>query len=167
MSLQLIPADLEQHRELLRNLWDFYLYEYSRFTRYRVSSEGRFPDPDVGYTFFRQPFRHSILLIVDQEIAGFAIVDVNIDSHFTGASNVIYMAEFFVLAGFQGLGIGEQAATRLFDQFRGSWEVYEMRDNTNAQHFWRKVIGRYMNGSYTETAYPEYEGIVQCFDNAR
>jgi predicted acetyltransferase len=163
MSLQLTPADPQQHNELLRNLWELYLYEYSRFTRYQVMPNGRFQHLDVHKVFFPAPYRHAYIATVEDAIAGFAIVDAGIDSHFTGAVDVMYMSEFFVIASFQGLGIGEQMAVRLFDQFPGDWEVYEMQGNTNAQHFWRKVIGRYTNGSYRETAYPEFEGIVQQF----
>ncbi|MBX3081639.1 MAG: GNAT family N-acetyltransferase [Anaerolineae bacterium] len=164
MKLSLIPADPKLHDTLLRNLWQFYLYEFSRFTRDTVTPSGRFAETELDGVFSRYK-RHPFLIYADDAVAGFAIVDSGIKSHFTDSVSVIYMYEFFILAGYQKRGLGAQVATRLFDQFPGHWEVFEMADNLAAQHFWRKVIGRYTSGKYREITLVTADGFVQFFDS--
>ncbi|PJF27622.1 MAG: GNAT family N-acetyltransferase, partial [Phototrophicales bacterium] len=100
---------------------------------------------------------------VDNKLAGFAIINLLDESHITGAKNVIEMSEFFIMAAYQQKGYGAQAATQLFDKFRGDWEVFELEKNLRAQAFWRKVIGRYTNGNYREQLVAR--GVVQLFSN--
>jgi predicted acetyltransferase len=74
------------------------------------------------------------------------------------------MEEFFVLRKYRGQGIGAWFATQLFDRFPGVWEVGEIHANTNAQRFWRKVIGRYA-GEFEEIVVgnDRWDGPVQRF----
>lgn len=164
MRIDLIPATLHEHDTVIRNLWQFYIYEFSRFGRYPVTPAGRFHEQELDGLFSRSE-RHPFVLHADGNVAGFAMVDHAINSYFTDAKGINYMAEFFVLVAYQGRGVGAQAATLLFDQFPGKWEVYEMLPNVNAQHFWRKVIGRYTNGRYTESTTPNQKGIIQHFES--
>jgi predicted acetyltransferase len=45
------------------------------------------------------------------------------------------LCEFFVLRSLRGRGIGRAAAFAVFDRFRGSWEVEELRRNEPAGRF--------------------------------
>jgi predicted acetyltransferase len=162
-DIQILPATLDEHDTLLRNLWQFYIYEFSRFQRLRTTPAGRFHEKNVGSIFTREQ-RYPFILYADQAVCGFAVVDSGISSHYTPASEVVDMSEFFILAGFQGLGIGAQVATRLFDQFPGQWEVFQLKGNVAAQHFWRTIIGRYTANTYREIAVTE--GVVQLFESA-
>ena len=60
------------------------------------------------------------------------------------------VGEFFVLAKFQGTGLGRTIAFELFDRFAGVWEVAAMLENTGARRFWAKVVERYTSGEFTE-----------------
>ena len=164
MKVSLIRAEPKTHDTLLRNLWQLYLYEFSRFTRDPLTPAGRFAETELDGVFSRAN-RHPLIIYADDSVAGFAIVDSGIKSYFTNSPSVVYMYEFFVLAAFQKRGLGEQVARRLFDQFPGQWEVFEMGGNLNAQHFWRKVIGRYTDGHYRELDVPGADGFVQIFDS--
>jgi predicted acetyltransferase len=166
MNIELVPATIPQHDTLLRNLWQFYMYDFSRFmTDWRLTSGGRFFETDLDGVWSR-PYRQVFILQVLNDIAGFTIADVKRHSYLTDDPEVNYLAEFCVLAPFQGKGIGAAAATQLFDRFRGRWEVFEMEENRPAQAFWRKVIGRYMKGDYREMISKDHHGIVQLFDNS-
>jgi len=164
VKLSLIPADPKLHDTLLRNLWQFYLYEFSRFTHDPVTPAGRFAETELDGVFSRYK-RHPFLIYADEQVAGFAIVDSGVKSYFTDSLSITYMYEFFILAGFQKRGIGEKVAARLFDQFPSHWEVFEMADNLAAQEFWRKVIGRYTKDSYQEINLLTADGFVQVFDS--
>jgi len=60
------------------------------------------------------------------------------------------MSEFFVLRQYQRQAVGQAAACEAFDQFRGLWEVRQLLQNTSAVAFWRKVIGAYTRGRFSE-----------------
>ncbi len=50
------------------------------------------------------------------------------------------MAEFFVLRGWRGRGVGTKAAHDVWKRFPGVWEVRVMQANISAQHFWAGAI---------------------------
>lgn len=72
------------------------------------------------------------------------------------------MAEFFVLRAWRGRGIGRRAVLALFDRFRGKWEISELPRNAPAIRFWRRVIGGYRDGRYTESS--DASGVRQVVD---
>jgi len=145
-----------------RNLGQFYIYEYTAFMGWDVNYAGRFNEDDFD-GIFSEESRKPFLFRVDGKLAGFAIIDILEKSHITGAPNIIEMAEFFILAAYQRKGYGEQAAIRLFEMFKGEWEVFQLEKNARAQRFWRRIIGKYTNGNYREQ--PTSRGVVQIFNN--
>jgi predicted acetyltransferase len=165
VKIAVLPAALDDETTL-RNLFQFYEYEFSRFMGWLTTSAGKFYEIDLDGCW-TDPNRHPFLIRVDGNPAGFAIIDMQATSAITGEANVIEMREFFILAALQGQGIGAYAAAYLFDQFPGKWEVFELLKNVDAQPFWRKVIGRYTNNQYHEAVYEAHDGIVQSFDNSR
>jgi hypothetical protein len=44
------------------------------------------------------------------------------------------------------------------------WAVSELERNLPAQAFWRKVIGRYSEGNYTEKPLEDGSGVIQFFN---
>ena len=161
-TLDIQPAHYEDETTF-RNLGQFYIYEYTAFMGWDVNYAGRFNEDDFDELWSSHANHKPFLFRVDGKLAGFAIIDLLEKSHITGAPNIIEMAEFFIMSAYQGKGYGEKAATRLFDMFRGEWEVFQLEKNVRAQAFWRKIIGRYTNGKYTEK--PTSRGIVQTFNN--
>jgi predicted acetyltransferase len=150
----------------LRNLYQFYIYEFTRFMRHwHINYAGRYTEDDLDEVWYK-PRRSTFLAKVDGELAGFAIVDNGVRSEYSNEPETVLMVEFFIMAAFQGLGVAEQVAIRLFDLYPGRWEVFELEKNTRAQHFWRRIIGTYMNGQYREAPSPDGKGVVQYFDNS-
>lgn len=121
-----------------------YLHDFSEFTREDVDANGQYP-----YAYFDHYFRpnegesrHALFIRVDGQLAGFALVrQVN-------ARNS--MAEFFVMRKYRRSGVGSAAAREAFARFPGEWKVAELAANLPAQAFWRKVIGSFTHGAYTE-----------------
>jgi predicted acetyltransferase len=148
-----------------RNLFQFYLYEFSRFTHWRVTYTGQFFTIDLDgcwTTDTRLPY----FIRADNELAGLAIVDQNEKSELSGDANVSELAEFFVMAAYRRQGVGRRAALLLFDQFPGKWEVRQMAANEVAPLFWRNVIGAYSGGQYKEVAFDDerWHGTAQFFE---
>lgn len=81
-------------------------------------------------------------------------------------SNPLFEIEqFFILKKYNGRGIGKQAAIKIFDRYKGNWKVTQVERNYPAQAFWRSVIKKYSNNSYTET-YDDKRKSIQEFNNA-
>lgn len=164
VDLSIIPR---AQRDLLRNLWQLYIYDFSEFMGWDVSWQGRFLEDDLA-DCWSNPRRHPFLITADGCPAGFILVDRLERSQFTGRARVVDLREFFVLRAYRRRGVGTLAATRVFDLIRGTWEVAELAQNTAAQQFWRRVIGSYTEGRYTEQPFArgDMRGVVQSFDNS-
>lgn len=165
VKIEIRRATMREHDTLLRNVYQFYLYEYSTFmTDWRVLAGGRFYETDLD-GIWTDKGRHVFLIYADDDLAGFAFIEEVAKSYLTGEAQIIFMEEFYILSYFQKQGVGEKAAGLLFDHFPGKWEVSELPQNVRAQAFWRKVIGRYTNDNFREITIPEKDYVVQMFDN--
>jgi predicted acetyltransferase len=113
-------------------------------------------DLDVD-RFFDREGRHVYIVRADGELAGFALVH--------RADPVWHMSEFFVMRKYRRSGVGTRFAVTLFDRHPGTWEVRQIHANTPAQVFWRKVIGRYTDGAYSEQLLDDdsWDGPMQSF----
>lgn len=148
-------------KETLKNLFEFYTYEFSEYMDLHVDDHGRYGYPPFD-NYFTDPCFDSFFIIIEGKLAGFAIVKQ--DDLDTYSIN-----QFFIMKKFRKSGAGRIVAVELFDRYRGEWKVAQIMKNIPAQHFWRKVISSYTNGNYTETIRQdqEWRGPVQEFSNAR
>lgn len=164
VNIDILRATLNDETTF-RNLYQFYMYEFSRFMGWSPNYAGRFDETDLDGCW-TDDHRHPFLITVEGKLAGLAIVDRPFHSYLNPDEEVAQIAEFFIMGGVQRLGVGERVAFSLFDQFPGAWEVFQMTKNTNAQTFWRKVIGRYTNGNFVERPYKD-RGVVQRFETPK
>jgi predicted acetyltransferase len=134
---------------VVRNLFALYIHDMSEFISLDVDDEGRFAMPQSLASYWEgsdAPQRHPFLFRADGKLAGFALVR-RID-----ADRATYdIGEFFVLRRYRRSGLGRHVARGLFERFTGTWEVRELPSNTAAQTFWRRIIGDYTHGAFTET----------------
>jgi predicted acetyltransferase len=152
-------------RVALENLMQLYIYDWSELHRLDVASDGRFQRYPLD-PYWEDEWHHPLLLRVDGNLAGFALVTGR--SRLTGAPGVFDMAEFFVMRGYRGRGVGLAAASAVFDRFVGPWEIRQREENVGATAFWRKVVDRYTRGGYREVRCndPTWVGPVQMFSSA-
>jgi predicted acetyltransferase len=130
-----------QDKPILRNLIEFYQYDFSELDRSDVGNFGLFGYPYLD-NYWTETGRYPFFIRVDGKLAGFVLVHV--------AEGVNAIGEFFVLRKYRRQGVGGEVAHRIFDQFPGRWRVEQEECNKPAQTFWRKVIGAYTNGQFTE-----------------
>ena len=150
MNAEIIPAT-KRHRRVLRQLFELYAHDFSPMTGSDVNERGTYTEENflMGWWDEHADEFHPFLLKLDGQWAGFAWVEAGSyikpdeDRHWL-------MDEFFIMRKYRGRGMGEWFATQLFERFPGVWEVGEIDANTDAQHFWRKVIGRYTDGQFDE-----------------
>ncbi len=161
-NAEIIPAT-EQHRHVLRALFELYAHDFSPMTGEDVNeATGRWTDDAFLANAWHDPHFQPYLLKVDGRWAGFAWVEwgsyinPDEDEHWL-------MEEFFILRKYRRQGIGEWFARALFDRRAGTWEVGEIHENVDAQRFWRKVIGRYAAFEEVIVDNEQWVGPVQRF----
>lgn len=140
MDVKLIKMN-RQDQPMLENLLELYVYEFSSYLPdVRLRDNGRY---GFDATLFLTDKRfHSFLIRVENEIAGFAIVEERKKDR--------SIREFFVLRKFTRNGVGKKVAFTLFSMFEGKWEVHQVEKNYPAQAFWRSIIKEITQNEYRE-----------------
>ena len=161
--MELVRATPTDERVLDR-LMQLYAYDFSEFMDLDVGDDALYALGDRIARCRTDAARHAFLGRVDGRIAGFVIVEER--SRLTGATDVMDVAEFFVMRKYRRKGIGYELASRTFDLFPRKWEVRERSTNTPATIFWRRTIDRYTGGHFQDTVWDDdrWHGPVQSFD---
>lgn len=159
MSSIRIQRATSADRPTVLNLMQLYLYDMCEFEDGPLNAEGLFELDDYFDRYWVEPNRYPFVIWADDQLAGFARVR-------EVAGGTFSVAEFFVRRGCRRNGVGAEAAVKLFDRFRGTWKVGELERNLPAQAFWRRVIGRYTSGRFSEEWSPSSpKGPMQVFSN--
>lgn len=146
VNVEVVMASGDEE-QVLGNLAELYQYDFTEFADEDVGDDGRFGFDKLSL-YWTEPGRHPFLVKVDGKYAGFALVRET--SHFGGEARVNDMTEFFVLRKYRRKGVASHVARAVFDKFSGPWEVRVMLTNLPALSFWRRVVGEYTHGAYTE-----------------
>lgn len=159
--MELVPAS-PGDKAILRNLAEYYVYDFSELLGLDVGEQGEFGGDRLD-RHFEDLLCHPFFIRVDGRLAGFALHEGR--SRLTGEVGVNDVAELFVMRKYRLRAVGERAAVALFEQFRGPWEVRQVRANVAAAAFWRKVIDRYTGGAFQESVRDDatFCGTVQSF----
>lgn len=149
MEIDITEAS-EPDKEIIQNLSCFYVYDMSRYCGFlpgwKTPRDGHFTCFDLS-SYWEEEDRYPFLIHIDNELAGFALI------HKEGSVKAVdwVMGEFFIVAKFQGKGIGRQIACEIFTQLPGTWEVMQIPENKAAITFWEKVIHEYTQGHFVKT----------------
>ena len=146
---------------VVANLMELCLHDLSEFWDEDIGPDGRF-----GYAldaYWQLPTHVPFIFSFHGQYAGFALVNDDV----CRPPNDRWMAQFFFARRWRRRGLASRAACAVFDALPGRWEVGQIPLNLPAQAFWRKVIGQYTSGAYTEPEGDQeaWDGPMQCFDN--
>jgi predicted acetyltransferase len=141
-----ITVDLAapEQKPVLRGLLACYLHDLSEFDGRDFSELGEFTYPDLDHYFLDRDSRFPILIRVEGQIAGFALVKRR--------ENAWSMAGFFVLRKFRRRKAGATAALQIIAGFVGPWSIESDKQNAPARTFWQRVIRTQTEDDYSETA---------------
>ncbi|HLK28049.1 MAG TPA: GNAT family N-acetyltransferase [Puia sp.] len=159
MNFTLIQAS-NDHKTVIRNLMQFYMYDFSEYVRHDVEDNGLFaPYPDLKDYWEGNNNKIPYIIKKDDKYVGFVLVK------FINSKGRSYfsIAEFFILKKYRHEGIGKAIAIEIFDLHKGHWEVYQKDTNKPAQIFWNKVISEYTKGHFKERL--ENGRLIQNFEN--
>lgn len=141
MKVEVRPAALAD-KPLIEGLFQFYAYDFSELEpagsrEFAFDAEGRFESYPYMGAYWSEPDRWPLLIRVDGEAAGFALL--NTHSHHGGQVER-NMGEFFVARKFRRGGVGGEAVRQILAQHSGRWEVAIAERNLAAQAFWPRAL---------------------------
>ncbi|CAI8886639.1 MULTISPECIES: GNAT family N-acetyltransferase [Pseudomonas] len=122
MKVQIKPA-LESEKAHFEAMLPGYLRE--------LGVEGEYPYLPL---YWQEPGRFAYLLLVEGDIAGFALVRQQQEL------TEYELAEFYVASDYRLAGVGHAAAQALFALHSGRWELSVLADNLAGLRFWPKVL---------------------------
>ena len=154
MSVEVIPAT-RADEALLANLLELYAHDFSEFSDAEIGDDGRFGYPHLRL-YWEEEGRRAFLVKSDGRLAGFAFVMRG--SRVSGDERVWDVAEFFVLRGHRGRGVGREAAHALWRAMRGGWEVRVMETNRAAAEFWARAVAAF-KGAAVRPSLVEQDGV--------
>ena len=137
---------------LVNDLARFYLYDIARqigpHDEWVASSDWMRERKDFSGAW--DEGNHPFLIEVGGALAGFCLVD-----RYALVPDIDWnMSQFFVMGPWVGHGVGRRAAVAAFNRFAGRWQVMQIRENTAAVRFWRRVIDAYVGGCLRGAARP-------------
>lgn len=146
MKFILLKAS-EEHKIVIQNLMQYYIYDFSEYIKYDVEDNGLFaPYPNLMDYWERDEDKFPYVIKMNDKYVGFVLVKF-INSI---GRNYFSIAEFFILKKYRREGIGKAIAIKIFDLHRGHWEVSQRNSNKPAQKFWSKVISEYTKEQFKE-----------------
>ncbi|WP_410528559.1 GNAT family N-acetyltransferase, partial [Rickettsiales endosymbiont of Peranema trichophorum] len=169
--VSLNPATLE-HYPIIQNIARFYVYDLSKECGH-ISADWAVPADGLYFSFdlkhyFTEPSSKVYLVKVYDELGGFALLNKATEN----PDNTWNLAEFFIIAKFQGQGIAKHVAHRIWDMNPGRWEVAAIPEHKSAIAFWTNTIKQFTNGlfdvSTQQIAYDKHQPrrVIFTFDTA-
>lgn len=143
MSIKLVSVK-DEEKDILYRLLQFALYDGSFYIDNQINEKGIF---EYKYfdAYFSDKRRDKYFITYNGKLAGFVMINEHNKFNTTGKT----IAEFLIMPEFRRNHIGEQAAILAFEKYPGNWEVQPMENNPIAYSFWKKVITKYTNNTFT------------------
>lgn len=146
MKFDLIEVE-EKDKNIIYNLMQLYTYELSFFedetATFEMLDSGLYVMNKYVSKYWEEENRHPYILKCNDELAGFVLYRFN-------EKNMNEIAEFFVLNKYRKIGAGTFMANKIFDMYKGKWEVRTLIRNERAQNFWRNTIKGFSNNNFEE-----------------
>ena len=127
----------EEEKEVLLNLIEKYLYEFSQWEKTDVNVEGNY-----GYEYldcyFEEENRYPYFIKVDGKLAGFAMIS---DYPEVPEETTDYcLSELFVMHKYRRGGVGRKAVNSVLVKHHGKWQLKRHPHNTVSVKFWYYLI---------------------------
>jgi predicted acetyltransferase len=140
MKVKIIPA-LEEQEPILANLLELYAHDFSEFIDLKIGADGSFSYKQLPL-YWKESNRHPFLVTLNGHLAGF--VFVRRGAEISNDTDVLDMAEFFIVRDYRRLGIGTKVAQEVWEKFPGKWEVRIIDRNQRAMKFWGCAISEFL-----------------------
>ncbi|MBN2544437.1 MAG: GNAT family N-acetyltransferase [Spirochaetes bacterium] len=155
---------LKKQKQILKQLIELYLYDFSEFDNKDVDESGHYGYKYLDH-YWKEKNKHPFFIKVKNKFAGFVLLSNH--CHILKNEQAKSISEFFIMKKYRRKGIGKKAAIKMFDMFRGDWEIRQHPHNIAAQKFWKNVITIYTGNNFSEKELisKKWSGKVFIFNN--
>ncbi len=162
-EVEVIKASIEQ-KPILANLLELYAYDFTEFWDFDIGDDGFYGYKDLPL-YWTQLTRFPYLIYVDKKIAG--LIFVQKGSPVSNDEIVWDIAEFFVMRKYRRYHVGTVAALKIWEQFKGPWQVRVLVENQIACSFWLEAIKKFTQAvpAKTHATIKEEEWIIYSFES--
>ena len=161
MEFELVRVE-EKDKSIIYNLMQLYTYELSFFedetATFTMLDSGLYVINKYVERYWKDENRHPYILNHNNELLGFVL-------HRYNEEDMNEIAEFFVLNKYRKIGAGTFMASKMFELYKGKWEVRTLIKNERAQKFWRKIIKDFTNNNFEEKLIRENSRLAFYFEN--
>lgn len=140
-----IISATEEDKEVLYNLLEKYLYEFSQWEKTDVNENGLYNYEWLDY-YFTEEKRYPYLIKIDDKLAGFVLIS---DYPEVPEETTDYcLSEFFIMHKYRRKGYGRRVVFQILDKHHGRWQLKCHPHNLASVRFWNSVINEYTKGKY-------------------
>lgn len=144
MDVSLVKID-KDNRNILENLFHYYIYEMSDFLALSPNQDGHFGYSKSQFDIYWESECHlPYFIYVGQELAGFVLI-----RKYPSDPSINDIEQFFVLRKFNGKGVGKKAFKLVTQLILGNWQIRVLIENSRALHFWKSSVSNIVGQNYT------------------
>ena len=143
MKVELKTATIDQ-KNILNNLMEKYLYEFSQYDMIPFDETGLYSDPHID-DYFTNNDRIPYLIYADGKLAGLALINQHAECP---APLDWAVAEFFIAYQYRRQGVGTSVMKMLFERHRGIWQIKYHSKNKGSEIFWTKIADEASGGKF-------------------
>ena len=134
-----------EEKNILKNLWQKYVYEYSQYSGNEMNNNGLFSEGIIDLYWIAKDF-FPYFIRVNGKLIGFLLID----NDYPGFSDEVdfNLANFFIIYKYRRNGIGKYVINHIFNKYKGKWKLLYHPKNKVAKLFWLKTINEYTKGKY-------------------
>lgn len=147
----------KNEKNLLNNLMQLYLHDLSLYfpidfdsktCQYKYNLESYFHN---NYAYF---------IKMNSELIGFILIDKFTEDKYE-------ISEIFILNNYKNQNIGKQAVNKIFDMYKGKWQIKVVPSSPKAKSFWNKTISDYTDNNYKLIHTGKYNRAEFYFNNKK
>jgi len=150
-------------KSILINLFQLYLHDITASLPMNVNEHGLFEYNEIDFYFNDDKNHHAFFIRSDDKYIGFVLIDNNF-MVLDQKENNYDLSEMFILNAYKNKRIGREVAVRIFDMFKGNWEIKPVPRSESARRFWERTIKDYTNNNY-KIEFPKPNRITFIFNN--
>lgn len=147
MKIEIIPAKIEQ-KPIIANLLELYAYDFTEFFDFDIGDNG-FYGYEWLHLYWTEPNRFPYFIYVDEKLAGLVLVQKG--SPISDDKEIYDIAEFFIMRKYKRKKIGTNVAIKVWEMFKGNWQVRVLFENKIACSFWLNTIEKFTGNKVLAT----------------
>ena len=136
----------KQHRQIVENLFRYYVYDLSEFSRWPCNDDGNYSFKSALLDPHWDRHDHwPYLVYCGDELAGFCLL-----RRYPCDLERYDIDQFFIIRRFRGLGVAKEAFRLAVSGKPGLWQTRVMLENKPALQFWRSAVDSVSRGNFQE-----------------